>query len=109
MISATLRLRLKPCCAVEQKLQSSAQPTCEETQIVLREPSGICTVSMCWPSASSSTHFTVPSRAGWATTMRGTDTSARAASSTRRALGTSVMASKSVTPCLWIHLRTLRP
>ena len=46
MISPVVRLRLKPCCAVEQNEQSKAQPTCDDTQIVLRSPSGICTVSI---------------------------------------------------------------
>ncbi len=40
-ISAAVRLRLKPCCAVEQKLQSIAQPTCEEMHNVARSPSGM--------------------------------------------------------------------
>ncbi|MNP34740.1 hypothetical protein D3C76_1280440 [compost metagenome] len=41
MISDTRRLRLKPCCAVEQNLHSSAQPTWEETHSVARSSSGI--------------------------------------------------------------------
>ena len=40
-ISAVVRLRLKPCCAVEQNAQSSAQPTCEDTQSVPRSVSGM--------------------------------------------------------------------
>ena len=36
MISATVRLRLKPCLPVEQNEQSSAQPACEETHSVPR-------------------------------------------------------------------------
>src|SRR5690606_17138899 len=50
IISATLRLRLKPCWAVEQKVHSSAHPTCELTQRVARSRSGIQTVSTSWPS-----------------------------------------------------------
>ena len=41
IISDTVKLRLKPCCAVEQKVQAKAQPTCEETQSVARSASGI--------------------------------------------------------------------
>ena len=40
-ISAVVRLLLKPCCAVEQKLQSIAQPTCEEMHSVERSSSGM--------------------------------------------------------------------
>ena len=40
-ISAAVRLRLKPCCAVEQNEQSSAQPTCEEMHSVPRSSSGM--------------------------------------------------------------------
>ena len=41
MISAVNRLRLKPCRAVEQKLQLSAQPTCEDMHSVARSGSGM--------------------------------------------------------------------
>ena len=44
-ISAVLKLRLKPCCAVAQKEQSSAQPTCEEMHSVPRSGSGMNTIS----------------------------------------------------------------
>jgi hypothetical protein len=44
MISAALRSRWKPCLPVEQKLQSSAQPTCDDTQSVPRPSSGMKTV-----------------------------------------------------------------
>ena len=47
IISDTFKLRLKPCCAVEQNLHSKAQPTCEETHNVARSSSGIYTVSTC--------------------------------------------------------------
>ena len=47
IISDTVKLRLKPCCAVEQKVQANAQPTCEETHNVARSASGIYTVSTC--------------------------------------------------------------
>ena len=47
MISALVRLRWKPCLPVEQKLQSSEQPTWDETHRVRRVPlsAGISTVS----------------------------------------------------------------
>ncbi len=41
MISAVDRLRLKPCVAVEQNWQFSAQPTCEDTHSVPRVLSGM--------------------------------------------------------------------
>src|SRR5918992_3861189 len=54
-ISATLRLRLKPCCAVEQNVQSIAQPTWLEMHNVPRPGSGMKTVSIpCVPSIASS-------------------------------------------------------
>src|SRR5262245_37920219 len=61
MISATVKLRLNPCLPVEQKLQSSAQPTCEETHNVPRFTSGINTVSMELPSFRRNSHLCVPS------------------------------------------------
>ncbi len=47
MISALVRLRWKPCLPVEQKLQSSEQPTWDDTHRVRRLPlsAGISTVS----------------------------------------------------------------
>ena len=63
MISADARLRLNPCCAVEQK--RTVERTADLRRIrrcVLRSPSGMYTVSMCWPSSSSSTHLVVPSQ-----------------------------------------------
>ena len=41
MISAVDRLRLNPCVAVEQNVQFSAQPTCDDTQRVPRPLSGM--------------------------------------------------------------------
>ena len=40
-ISATVRLRLKPCLPVEQNAQSSAQPACDEMHSVPRSSSGM--------------------------------------------------------------------
>ncbi len=48
IISAAVRLRLKPCCAVAQKAQSRAQPAWEEMHSVARRLSGINTVSTAW-------------------------------------------------------------
>ena len=61
IISATVKLRLNPWRAVEQKVQSKAQPTCEDTHKVPRSSSGINTVSMALPSAKRKTHLQVPS------------------------------------------------
>ena len=52
-ISAVVRLRLKPCCAVEQNEQSIAQPTCEEMHSVPRSASGMYTISIAWPLPTS--------------------------------------------------------
>ena len=41
MISAVVRLRLKPCLPVEQNAQSSAHPACEEMHSVPRSSSGM--------------------------------------------------------------------
>ena len=46
VISATSRLRLNPCCAVEQNVQSIAHPTWLEMQSVPRPGSGMKTISM---------------------------------------------------------------
>jgi hypothetical protein len=61
MISAALRLRLKPCLPVEQKAQSSAQPACEDTHRVPRLVSGMNTVSTALALPTSSSHLRVPS------------------------------------------------
>ena len=41
MISAVVRLRLKPCVAVEQNVQLRPQPTCDDTHSVPRLLSGM--------------------------------------------------------------------
>ena len=98
MISAALRLRLKPCRAVAQKVQSRAQPTCEETHSVARSPSGMYTVSMALPSSRRITHLRVPSLLSCCITSSGARTSASSISRVRRALLMSVIWAKSVTP-----------
>ena len=112
-ISPGVRLRLKPCRAVAQKLQLRAQPTCEETQRVLRRSwgisKGIRTVSTRWPSASSIIHLRVPSAEGHSSARRGGRISVVSWSWVLRPRDRSVMASKSRTPCLCIHLKRLRP
>ena len=64
MISAVDRLRLKPCVAVEQNWQFSAQPTCEDTHSVPRPLSGMNTASMALPRSMPSSHLWVPSVEG---------------------------------------------
>jgi hypothetical protein len=61
MISAVVRLRLKPWRAVAQNAQSSGQPTCEDTHKVPRSPSGMNTVSMELPLPTRISHLRVPS------------------------------------------------
>ena len=61
MISAVERFLEKPCFPVAQKLQSTAQPTCEETHNVALLASGIRTISTKSPFPTFKTHFRVPS------------------------------------------------
>ncbi len=97
-ISETARSRLKPWRPVEQNPQSSAQPTCEETQSVPRSSSGMNTASMPLPMPTSKSHFTVPSVERCSERIAGGRTSAISLSFSRRLFARSVMASKSPTP-----------
>src|SRR5687767_8952917 len=60
-ISAVVRLRLNPCWAVEQKLQSSMQPTCEEMHSVPLSGSGMYTISNACDASARNIHLRVPS------------------------------------------------
>ena len=91
MISATDRLRLKPCLPVEQKEQSSAQPACEEMHSVPRSVSGIYTASTALPPPTSSSHLRVPSPAIESRTTRGARISASIISASRVVLARSVI------------------
>src|SRR6185503_6603262 len=108
MISPTRRSRLKPWRPVEQNLQSSAQPTWEETQSVPRSSSGMKTVSMPFPIPTSKSHFTVPSAERCSERIAGGRTSAIDLSFSRSDLARSVMASRSATPRWWIHWKSWR-
>ena len=59
MISAELRFLKKPFFPEAQNLQAPLQPTCEETQTVLRSKELIRTASMNLPSASSKRNLIV--------------------------------------------------
>src|SRR3990167_4439724 len=96
--SAALRSLLKPCLPVEQKLQSNAQPACDDTHKVPRVPWGIYTVSTQLPDATRTTHLRVPSVEISSLTTSGPRISAQALSFSRKALLTLLMASKSSTP-----------
>ena len=61
IISAKFRFLENPCLPVAQKLQSTAQPTCEETHKVALFFSGINTISIRSLSPTLITHFLVPS------------------------------------------------
>ncbi len=63
MISAVVKLRLKPCRPVEQNTQLTAHPACVEIHNVPRSASGMNTVSIALPSPTSSIHLRVPSAA----------------------------------------------
>src|SRR5690606_36133824 len=98
MISAAVRSLLNPCLPVEQKLQSSAQPACEETHSVPRPFCGIYTVSTQLPEATRTTHLRVPSLEMSSLTTSGPRISDEALSFSRKALPMLLMASKSSTP-----------
>ena len=102
MISAAVRLRLKPWAPVAQKEQSSAQPIWLEMHSVPRPGSGMNTVSMTcsFPAAPGilRSHLRVPSDAVFAATISGTRISARIASSARKSFARSVMREKSASP-----------
>ncbi|MNE59978.1 hypothetical protein D3C80_1551000 [compost metagenome] len=98
MISAAVRSLLKPCLPVEQKLQSSAQPACEDTHRVPRLPCGMYTVSTQLPEFTRTTHLRVPSLEMSSLTISGPRISAQALSFSRKALPILLMASKSSTP-----------
>ena len=91
-------LSLKPCVAVEQKLQFSMQPTCDETHRVPRSDSGMNTVSMQLPSARRNSHLREPSSEILSAAISGSRISVSTASEARRTLLMFVIATKSVTP-----------
>ena len=97
MISAVDRLRLKPWVAVEQNVQLSAQPTCEDTHSVPRPLSGMYTVSMAFFGSMPSSHLWVPSVDSLSKISCGACTTACSSSLARSALPRSVMSPKSVT------------
>src|SRR5262245_42011155 len=107
-ISAVVRLRLNPCCAVEQKEQSSAHPTCEEMHSVPRSGSGMNTISNACFSSARSSHLRVPSADCCDVTISGTRISARSASCARKAFARSVIASKPLSPRLYTQLQSWR-
>src|SRR6188508_164567 len=107
-ISAAVRLRLKPCCAVEQNEQSSTHPTCEEMHNVPRSSSGMNTISKAWPLPPDSSHLRVPSVATWVFTISGSLTSARSPSVTRKSLARSVIAAMSPSPRLYSQFMSCR-
>src|SRR5262245_33908473 len=107
-ISAVVRLRLKPCCAVEQNVQSSTQPTCEEMHRVPRSSSGMYTVSKAWPLPPDSSHLRVPSVATWVFTISGSLTCARSSRVARKSLARSVIASMSPSPRLYSQFMSWR-
>ena len=71
IISAVVKLRLKPCWAVEQKVHAKAQPICDETHKVPRPSSGMNTVSIRLPQLVCTTHLRVPSLAICSNTISG--------------------------------------
>ena len=98
MISAAVRLRLKPCRPVEQNVHSSAQPTWDEMHSVPRSVSGINTVSTPLPVPTSSSHLRVPSLLSWAAINAGIPTTAFSCNLARRDLAKSVISSKLSAP-----------
>src|SRR6185437_1761857 len=107
-ISAVVRLRLKPCCAVEQNEQSSAQPTCEEMQRVPRSGSGMKTISNACEASARNTHLRVPSADCCAVTICGVSMHARSLSRARKSLARSVIASNEDSPRLYTQFMSWR-
>ena len=102
MISAAVRLRLKPCAPVAQNEQSIAQPIWLEMHSVPRPGSGMNTVSITCSAALApgmrSSHLRVPSAAVFAATISGTLTVATPESVARKSFARSVMRAKSDSP-----------
>src|SRR3989338_6011266 len=100
MISATPRLRLKPCLPVEQNVQFSAHPACVETHKVPRVSSGMYTASTALPVPASSSHLRVPSSDRSSRMMSGVLMHAHWASLSRNTAAISVIAEEIVLPDL---------
>src|SRR3981081_4108268 len=100
-ISAVVRLRLNPCCAVEQKEQSKAHPTCEEMHNVPRSGSGMNTISNAWEESARNTHLQVSSADLCRLTISGARIAARSASCARKSFARSVMFSNEPSPRLY--------
>src|SRR5210317_1307869 len=98
MISSRLRFRENPCFPVAQKLQSTAQPTCDETHKVDLLFSGIKTISIKSFSPTLMTHFFVPSLEVCSKTTSGTLISQVTLSLSRRFFERSVILEISETP-----------
>ena len=98
MISAVVRLRLKPCLPVAQNEQSRMHPAWLETHSVARAVSGMNTDSTAFAPSTFTSHLRVPSSAGVSPTICGASTQAVRASLSRSALERSVIFSKSASP-----------
>ncbi len=98
IISAAVRLRLKPCRAVAQNEQSRIQPTWDETHSVPRSASGIKTVSTQLPPAILISHLRVPSTDCCRLTISGNRIWATPVSRFRKVLLKLLIAAKSVIP-----------
>ncbi len=99
MISALPRLRLKPCLAVAQNVQLSAQPTCEEMHRVPLGVSGMKTISTQLSGATRTSHLMVPSTDSCTATISGGVTDASASSRARRSLLRLVIAANRAMRC----------
>ena len=103
MISATLRLRLKPCLPVEQNEQFSAHPAWLEMHSVPLVSSGMYTASTALPVPTFSNHLRVPSSDNSSRITSGAAMQERCASLSRNAAEMSVIAAKSGSPILYIQ------
>ena len=99
---------MSPILPVRQKAQAIAQPTCDEMQNVCAGVSGMYTLSMRVPSASSNRYLAVPSVETSLRVSLGVPTVQASASRVRRALGRSDIAAKSVTPRRWTQAKIWR-
>jgi hypothetical protein len=82
---------------VEQNVQASPQPTCDETHSVPRLVSGMNTASIALPLSMPSSHLYVASAACFSNSVLGGTISAAFSSFSRSALPISVIAENSVT------------
>ena len=105
-ISPWVRLRARPIWPVRQKVQAMAHPAWLDRHWVKWSFSGMSTVSISWPSASSRRNFTVPSALWRRLATRGTAMVVSWSRRWRRSLAMLVMARGECTRACHSHCQT---